>query len=168
MGKAVRVRSHSAHRSKTNRLAYLPNIFGIGKLLIDFEIYVRGIMASIWGATLKKHLSSITHWLWDCQYWRLLFVSMNSAPPVESAIKNISQRWETLSSTMWRSWWKYGGRWPKDENIKLAFNLLPDARPVPLGYRHHGIRYSIVMTPHVHFCCRPTSYITRWPPDGRK
>ncbi|MHA2091953.1 MAG: hypothetical protein ACW98K_13960 [Candidatus Kariarchaeaceae archaeon] len=27
----------------------------------------------------------------------------------------------------------------------------PHARPVPLGYRYQGIRYSIVMTPDAHF-----------------
>ena len=47
MGKAVRVSSNTVHKSKPNRLAYLPNILGIGKLRIDFEINVRGIMASI-------------------------------------------------------------------------------------------------------------------------
>ena len=72
MGNAVRVRFHSAHRSKTNRLAYLPNILGIGKLLIDFEIYVRGIMASIWGATLK--IPSFKH------YPRIMGLSVLATP----------------------------------------------------------------------------------------
>ncbi|MHA2171307.1 MAG: hypothetical protein ACXAB7_15570 [Candidatus Kariarchaeaceae archaeon] len=41
--------------------------------------------------------------------------------------------------------------WLQDVGGTTPHTLLPDARPVPPGHRHQGIRYSIVMTPHVHF-----------------
>jgi hypothetical protein len=42
--------------------------------------------------------------------------------------------------------------WLEDGGGTSACTLLPDARPVPHpGHRHQGIRYSIVMTLHVHF-----------------
>jgi hypothetical protein len=39
----------------------------------------------------------------------------------------------------------------QDAGGTSTHTLLPDAGPVPLGYWHQGISFSIAMTPRVHF-----------------
>jgi len=44
------------------------------------------------------------HRLWGCRSWQPLHVCLDSAPPVVSTIKYISQMWATKSSTVWKVW----------------------------------------------------------------